>query len=415
MHSIIDKNGKGLGEIPNEEIKMQQLLNKLSIQAEKKNGRIIKLLGNHELEHLNKIDPNWITMYSTDYTLKNEQGDYENAKTQLNKSNKNYKQPYILNSNILNNVSNNRANNYGPKGNSSAYILNCNSKIIVKIGDWICVHAGIVPKLIEYVYKLMNIDPNNKEAGSIFFKKTNELLKKKYNNKLSHDELNLYNIITQGKYENGYELFKGIVWDRTLGLNITEKECNIILPKLFKLLGFNNARIVVAHCSQFSNGILSSNNNESYSLINKGKYTKNAQILEPNNIKCVYNNLNNMCPKFPGITYQSPDNYGIGKLWRIDVAMSRGFDIIKQIYDIWLMDTKNHKNLINDYWISRKPQVLEIIHYSNKPDKVKVLRSKKHLPRDKNVIKNYLNNKTINHLFFSHSIKPSITDLFPFL
>ena len=95
--------------------------------------------------------------------------------------------------------------------------------------------------------------------------------------------------------------------------------------------------------------------------------------------------------------------------------MSRGFDIIKQIYDIWLMDTKNHKNLINDYWISRKPQVLEIIHYSNKPDKVKVLRSKKHLPRDKNVIKNYLNNKTINHLFFSHSIKPSITDLFPFL
>ena len=42
-------------------------------------------------------------------------------------------------------------------------------------------------------------------------------------------------------------------------------------------------------------------------------------------------NLNKECPIIPGITYQCPDQEGIGRIWRIDVGMSRGFDLFREI------------------------------------------------------------------------------------
>ena len=41
-------------------------------------------------------------------------------------------------------------------------------------------------------------------------------------------------------------------------------------------------------------------------------------------------------------------------------------------------------------WNSRKPQVMEITHYNDKSDVVKVLRSKDSLPRNETIMDNYL-------------------------
>ena len=86
--------------------------------------------------------------------------------------------------------------------------------------------------------------------------------------------------------------------------------------------------------------------------------------------------LNEKCPIIPGITYQCPDDYGIGRIWRIDVGMSRGFDLVDEILD------SEVNNKIDDYWEGRKPQVLEVIHRDGQ-DEVRVIRSNENLPRPK--------------------------------
>ena len=64
--------------------------------------------------------------------------------------------------------------------------------------------------------------------------------------------------------------------------------------------------------------------------------------------------------------------------------MSRGFDLIQEI------NRARQKGILQEYWESRKPQVLEIIHYKTKPDLVRVIKSKTSLPRDEQIMNDYL-------------------------
>lgn len=383
--TIVDEDGRGLGEIKDEEIKIQRFLNILSLKS---NGRIIKLLGNHEIEHLNcnARDLNecqdWLSRYSTDFALNNE----------FNHGLK------PINHNISVHKARNRMVNYTPGGKSSNLLLNCGGRIIVQIGDWLFVHGGVLPRLVEEVFDLLNININcTKNRNKLFIEEANKLLVKKYNNTLTVNELYVWNKLTSDY---------GIVWDRTFGdaVNFTEDKCSL-LPALFNLLGFKdfveNGRIVVAHCPQINNGLHTGGN---VNILEKNENdTPSAEIFGPNvSVRCNYttNDLKQNCPRIAGINYEYPDKNGIGRIWRIDVAVSRAFDIIGNICKAKEM------NILKDYWNARKPQVMEIKHSNDHKDQVRIFRSKESLPRDETKVNEYLKNNKINYTW--NDLKPEM-------
>jgi len=444
--SIVDKQGRGVGEVKDEEIKIQKFLNRLALQANATQGRIIKLLGNHEIMYINQdisgADSEWVSRYSTNFGLRNEAGADRTVDRILSDGNYNQQMydGYIYPTRELEDSGKNRLANYASGASSSRLIMDCGGRMIVKIGDWIIVHGGILPKLIKKIYEQLGI-AKQANRGRLFLEKANELLKKKYNNNLDetcrHDVLFCQHCGTYPSYLSGekrvydnYTNNEGLVWIRKLaGISkFQESDCRFIVPKIFSLLGFPNARIVVAHCPQKEYGVFSDeidiyqSSGITYNLLPTG-HNSTATIFGPSNTyngtHCDYRgnsaNLNDKCPKIPGITYQCPDRNGIGKIWRIDVAMSRSFDILGE------MLKSLDEGKIKDYWNARKPQVLEVIHRNYVPDEVRVYRSKHHLPRDDEMFEKYMNNANVkkfipgtenpNNYTWKNNIKPGNNDI----
>jgi hypothetical protein len=416
MNSVTNNEGKGVGEVENEEIKIQRLLNKLFLEARAAGGKIIKLLGNHEIMHLNQgtrggANGAWVVKYSTNFGLINEEGvSAESGKNRL----KNY---------VPRGQS--RLKNYAPRGKSSGLLMACGGRMIVKIGKWIIVHGGILPKLINKILYDRTMVPKwegkeEVERGRLFFEKANELLRKKYNNELTGDsdevqkDIEMYDAYVRGEGKSSSNPLgdgrAGLVWDRHLsdlnsfketnysclknaeGENLRKEGDNICNPnspvglkEIFDLLGFpSDSKIVVAHTPQKDHGIF--NAGIAWSLLPAQEQKNNGVTIfgpaDQTGVVCCnyYNdgkNLNRECPIIPGITYQCPDDYGIGRIWRIDVGMSRGFDLVDEI-----LYTEDREK-IDAYWEGRKPQVLEVIHHFDGQDEVRVIRSNRHLPRPK--------------------------------
>ena len=398
MATVVDKDAdyRGVGEIVNEEIIIQKLLNKLSLEAIKYGGRIIKILGNHEISHLDQLGSDWVFRYSTNLGLMNESpgfspdifSNYEEKSEDLFKA-----------------IGENRLKNYAPEAISSGLLMGCGGRMIVKIGKWIIIHGGIVPALIDKIYQIFSIDKDDPTRGKQFLEKANDLLRKKYKNELDRS----VSSTDQKAWKKYVDDKEGLVWDRSLSGDKSFREdfCQSEgrLETIFKLLGFSSdSRIVVAHSPQkdyslFDTGV-------SWSLLpSVEEFDADAIIFGPagpngpGGVRCNYNdlpphfgrNLDDKCPKIPGITYQCPDENGIGQIWRVDVAMSRGFDLFAE------MAHANGRGMIEAYWEGRKPQVLEVIHHDEKSelDEVRVIKSKKSLPRDDALFEIYI--ETIYH------------------
>lgn len=332
----------------------------------------------------------------------------------------------------------NRLKNYAPRGKSSGLLMACGGGMIVKIGKWIIVHGGILPELIDKILWDRTMfgkwaGKNTTEAGRLFFETANELLRKKYNNELKvPKDIEMYEAYVRGEGKSSSNPLgdgrAGLVWDRHLsdldsfkennysclqnaeGAALRESGDNICNPnsptglnKIFNLLGFpSDSRIVVAHTPQKDHGIF--NEGIAWSLLPAQEQKNNGVTIfgpadQTGGVCCNYyndgENLNKECPIIPGITYQCPDQEGIGRIWRIDVGMSRGFDLFREI----LVAEEGKK--IDDYWEGRKPQVLEVIH-RDEQDEVRVIRSNKHLPRSKSDFVDFMDiyssNKSWSHI-----------------
>jgi len=407
MMSVMDEDGRGVGEIKHEELKIQRLLNKLALQSNEQNGRIIKLMGNHEIMLLNQKTPglkkpsdSWSSKYSTNFGLINEKGNKTNVTRAL--GNKLGFQGYKYNKADLIEAGKNRTKNYAPAKSGANLLMNCGGKrMIVKVGDWIIVHGGIRMGLVIHTLRGLGIQLNDPNRGKIFLEKANETLRQRFN------DPNFLNEI----YKSFTDRY-GLVWNRKFSSSgFLERYCHDLLDVL-KYMGFPNSRLVLAHCNQMNLGLFKKG--KTYILPKKGE-TANSEIYGPivhsrEEIRCNYRDLvhsNLNCPVIPGITYQCPDADRIGKLWRIDVAMSRGFDLMNDIQKIFM---KGH---IDDYWEARKPQVLEIIHHNRIPDEVRVLKSKHHLPRNEAMLKKYIDNQSVRDLNLYDPRKGTWDDLKP--
>lgn len=122
---VLDRGGRGVS-VPStdglEEVQIFHYLYKLNKQARRDNGRVISLIGNHEL--MNML------------------GDFRYASSEHIDGFGSYED---------------RIAAFKPGGDLAQKIA-CNSLAIVKIGDWIFVHGGLLPEHIETIMKNKNLE-----------------------------------------------------------------------------------------------------------------------------------------------------------------------------------------------------------------------------------------------------------------
>ena len=114
--TIIDEMGKTPGEIKHEELKIIKFINQINKQAEKEGGKIIKLVGNHEILNINQD-----VHYASPYSLK----------TPIQVGGHKY----------------DRKKFFSPGNPGAKLLIEDGIGAIVKIGDWIFVHGGIAHTL----------------------------------------------------------------------------------------------------------------------------------------------------------------------------------------------------------------------------------------------------------------------------
>jgi len=116
-----EKTKTGVGEIHDEETKILKLLSILSIQARYYGGRLIKLMGNHELMNLDG-NFNYVSK-----TAINDTGGSKLRKEELQ-----------------------------PKKSLSRLLHSCGLYGLVKIGDWVFMHGGLSHVMAENIKKVLS-------------------------------------------------------------------------------------------------------------------------------------------------------------------------------------------------------------------------------------------------------------------
>jgi hypothetical protein len=349
------ENGIGHYEYPQIEIKIFRFINAINKQALANCGRIIKMFGNHEMNNIiGKKD--FIERYS-----------YPNTIRQTN---------YYRNKNRF---------ECFMRGNEGyELMLKDGMYILFKINNNLFVHGGPVDDLNFYEYDRMNYIINYKENAHI------------------------ENLLTKLANTNSP------LWIRDFGeysqintrIDNNEEFCNNVKKILTTIKGNNffhddikNIRIIIGHCVQ-SSSTLFNTNNTTFNYINKTKSNNIKEVLESKYEKVINDNKRIIPTKYAdhdykyrgpadlekrivfGITmecdndFDPADNY----IYKVDVGSSRGFDslYLPKVNDIEKLSTTE---LENKYFLSRTPQILEIIN--NKPKIIRSLvnNTKIHQPR----------------------------------
>ena len=374
----LNKNSLEQKEYPQIEIKIFRFINSINKQAKENGGRIIKMFGNHEINNIigNK---DFIEKYSFPKTM------------QL--------QNYYRNNNRV------ECFMHGKEGYN--LMLEDGMYILFKINNNLFVHGGPTDNLNFYDYNRMNYIINFK------------------------DDTNIDKIITF--LANA----ESPLWIRDFGeysllnkrINNNEEFCNQVKTILTMIKGNNyfyddikTIRIIIGHCVQ-STSTISNKNNITFSYINKKKSNNIKEVLEPKLEEIINNNKrfiptkltlideykndylklndnNNDNDKLYDVKYRgtvdlekrivfgitmecdndlnSADNY----IYKVDVGSSRSFDYhyLPRKNDIANLNL-SLEELENKYFLSRTPQILEIIN--NKPKIIRSLvnNTKIHQPR----------------------------------
>lgn len=392
----VQDNGKTEGEVKDEEGLIINLLNILSVQANQKNSRIIKLIGNHELMLLNGD-----SRYVTDFAKYN-----------------------ILAQNT------NHTEIFAPRGPYSTKLMEGlgygMAQIKVGYKEWVFVHGGIMEPIITHIQqekKKPNVIDYINQTVRGMFDGTIEL-------DGQHSQLLLLeeDLLDEWKPRDKQKTRckRGIVatdkpcspfWDRRFGTENSEIDikilCNYHLNATFKGLGItnpNNGRLVVAHCVQ--DGRLFSNKHtiepiESTKDINKTVYGPEIKEQKKGQKNEISVGINCQCPEMDHLVPLAPL---VPRLWRIDCGMSRAFDSQQMLGILAILeDPKTPKEkkaallkkyvplLKKDYNI-RRPQCLKITK-----DETVVLKSNYDLRRT-------ISHKQLEDLVIDMEFKPS-TDI----
>jgi hypothetical protein len=317
------------GEFPFEEARIFKFINSINKQAMEENGRLFKVLGNHDMYNLNgKVKTSYST-YVSQY-----------AQNYIG-----YKQGAI-----------DRLDYFG-RGKPGAYLIGEDGAyLFLMINNFIFVHGGISSSLI-------NVKTVNKINSSLMEYIYDSNCDNKFDGETNNDENSL-------TFSHG----DGLVLDRYFGFvnGKTEKEmCETLYDKFenichdMKKNNFdcdpNKMKLVIGHCNQ---NLITSKKNQIFKsgfskLIKSDSFTQEFS-------KPVFKGDTSKEHGIYGITVSCGDkkddetiDFNNPSIFRIDVGMSRGFN---------LMDYNE------DFILSRTPQVLKI-DYSNKNPDMSVIKS----------------------------------------
>lgn len=353
---------------PQIELKIFMFINAINNQIKQKEqeGKIIKLLGNHELGNI--LIPENFSKYYSDMD-----------------KNQNYYKGI------------NRANIFeiGNPGFKMLFEGGCG--ILVKINNVIYVHGSLAEKPYSY------------------YDKINQFL----NNPINHFPNK--KIFWNEKMDNFNES-TSMLWDRTLGNSsaMSERikkginEQNIFCDKLIKLFTIfvedntkitenpNDLSLVVGHCIQSDLSVwqdsLDGSNRYEYGItFNKLDPTKSDKVSDVYNQE-IYTGRPNFSDRSTifGITMECKNSHNdFNKIYRIDIGSSRGYDYFREyngkIYDNY-SNIVNNPEIENKLLYSKTPQVL-IFNTDNTVDivKSKIKNTRIHLPRPlyENIVNKY--------------------------
>ena len=391
-------------EMDYEEIKIMIFLKKMSIIAQKSGGNIINVLGNHDLSAISGSE------YYSHYISK-----YSYNKRFINSKNKKISRIdfFRLNHDLFDN-----------------YIIEkdhykTNDKcLIFRIENFLFMHAGLIGNLSSILKKSSTYD-NNNDNNNYINGKIPELLKSDYDyirhiniifNKnfkifisdlLENNEESMVKFIIEN-YVNNYLESNTILTERKYGTiydnysdmcNKYDEQLKILCPKSEYC---KNTYLVIGHCVQPYDFIhkytdkLANEENKYNPVIYTYSNTKkiNQQSVQINgeieelNYNTYNTKLNSDNPILSGITSVCPleSNNKFAKIYRIDVGVSRGFDM-KYICDNLILNFKLDeiidenkkmkaiKKMLYTLYSARAPQVLKIEYERNNLKNVKIVRS----------------------------------------
>ena len=266
----------------------------------------------------------------------------------------------------------NRHNRFTPGGDIYKAMVHANQnnpvKIMAKFGDWIFVHGGIVKSFltmfnIDYL-KEFNIAKFKGNRGEKIIQLINYIVDCKFKKiKLNSELEKLWEVINNKN---------GPIWTRKWGQECCDNEGNDCkeLRKTFKYMfnDNNKYKLGIAHCTQLLRGpSFSSNKRYCFNHFNKKcKSIICGNTFSNKDITAYCGNGEKICDSsvYPGITFDCDKT-----LWRLDAAMSRGFDF-NYTYGM------DHDKMM----IARRPQGLLIIKCGTKEYTI-VVKSNYDLPR----------------------------------
>jgi len=341
-------------EFPFEEAKIFKFINAINKQAMMKNGRIFKVLGNHDMYNLNGNVKTHYSSYVSEYA-KNYNGYKVGAEGRLD---------------------------YFGKGKPGAKLIGEDGAyLFLMIRDFIFVHGGISSSLVT----VKNIETINESLMKYIYDSRE--------NMFDSETKSIENLLTFSNEDND-----GLVFDRYFGFkqeDVSESDmcsslynkfkslCREIINKYDKIdikktkkhfttsnhpiCDPNTMKLVIGHCNQ--NQVTNENNQiykSSYNRIIK-KNVKEGMCFSKEFGGPVYSGDQSSTEGIYGITVscgnRNKDNvidYNNPSIFRLDVAMSRAFNIGRTD---------------NKYIYSRTPQVLKIDYKNRSSPKTSIIKS----------------------------------------
>lgn len=336
------------------EIKIFRFINALNQQAIRSNGRIFKILGNHDIWNLNTQITDYKSRFINDFTL--------GLPIYYTEEGVNYTRLEYFN-----------AGNPG-----SRLILQDNAYLLLIINNNIFVHGQLDEKLTLDNYKQLNNEINNPNNN-----KKNDL-----DNKTAIWNRIIKSNTTLGRNYNRETPNTGFANRQQIS------KCTLVRNHLRTFLSsidipYNTFRVIVGHCPQILNNPDTINStfinitpDDTREILDGPIYTGQKNI--PENIlfgigmECNKNNLDDFQGK------SSTNDYDPRYIYKVDIGSTRGFDsvypsqtglddsarVVMPSVDVYEQSLDWNNNIIRNNIGSRTPQVLEIIN-----DYIRILRS----------------------------------------
>ena len=334
-------------QYPQIEIKILRFINAMNRLARREKGRIIKILGNHELENIDGSDIGFIRNYSF-------QTDHHDG----------YYRGY------------NRLNIFNVGNPGFALLSEDGCGFLIKINNTIFAH-GQLPKAPTTIIDIIE-DNNILNDPNITRSDFRRLYNTRYSNRTSNSPLWL----KEWSYDDAlHKRYTGKA--RTSQTDFCE---NTIIPTIQRFLNLdinnpdidiNNYRVVLGHCPQFYATAFNEISSTFDHLVGENDIVKiyDQQNLHTGRADVLDQN------KIFGITMQCPKQGNDNFVYHVDIGSSRAFDDKTGHGNLNIVDNEGQ----NRYLFSRTPQVLYIDPILG--DRIFIIKSKMkntriHLPRE---------------------------------